>query len=98
MKGDDQAISASTQVMTDLENAGFMINTGKSIWAPSQAMEWLGFHVDLNKGVFAVPPEKIESLKSIINLIREVPQVLAWQLASWVGKIMTMSLGLEPVT
>ena len=39
VKGDDRAISTSTQVMTDLENAGFIINAEKSIWAPSQAIE-----------------------------------------------------------
>ena len=97
VKGEEPAINASTQVKSDLENAGFIINAEKSIWAPSQAIEWLGFHIDLNRGIFAVPPEKIESLKSAIKHIREVPQVPARLLASVIGKIMSMSLGLGPV-
>ena len=52
----------------------------------------------LNRGIFAVPPEKIESLKSAIKHIREVPQVPARLLASVIGKIMSMSLGLGPIT
>ena len=48
--------------------------------------------------MFVVPPEKIESLKSAIKLIREVPQVTARLLASVIGKIMSMSLGLGTVT
>ena len=47
VRGEGQALNASTQVKTDLENAGFIINAEKSIWAPSQAIEWLGFHIDL---------------------------------------------------
>ena len=39
VKGEEQAMSASNQVKTDLENAGFIINAEKSIWAPSQAIE-----------------------------------------------------------
>ena len=98
LKGEEQAINASTQVKINLENAGFIINAEKSIWAPSQAIEWLGFHIELNRSVFAVPSEKIESLKSAIKLIKEVPQVPARLLASVIGKIITMSLGLGPVT
>ena len=56
------------------------------------------FHINLNKGVFAVLPEKIKSLESAIKCIREVPQVPARLLASVIGKIMSMSLGLGPVT
>ena len=77
VKGEEQGMSGSNQVKTALENASFIINAEKSIWAPSQAIEWLGFHIDLNRGVFAVPPEKIESLKSAIKHVREVPQVPA---------------------
>ena len=43
VKGEQQAINASAQVKIDLENAGFIINAEKSTWAPSQAVEWLGF-------------------------------------------------------
>ena len=64
VKGQQQAADASAQVKADLENAGFIINAEKSIWAPSQAVEWLGFHVDLNKGVFSVPL-KILKLSSL---------------------------------
>ena len=98
MKGQQQVADASAQVKANLENAGFIINAKKSIWAPSQAVEWLGFHVDLNKGVFSVPPEKIKALKSAIKLIREMPQVPSRLLASVIGKIISMSLGLGPVT
>ena len=48
VKGKEQAMSASNQVKTNLENAGSIINAEKSIWVPSQAIEWLDFHLDIN--------------------------------------------------
>ena len=35
VKGEHQAVEASSQVKLDLENAGFVINAEKSSWAPS---------------------------------------------------------------
>lgn len=98
VKEEHQAIEASTQVKLDLENAGFVINIEKSIWVPSQTIEWLGFHIDLAKGRFSVPSEKIEALKTAVSNVRETPQVPARKVASVIGKIITMSLGLGPIT
>ena len=67
VKGEQQARNASVQVKTNIENASFIINTEKSIWDPSQAVEWLGFHIDLGKGVFSVPPEKLRHLSLPLN-------------------------------
>jgi len=36
VKGEHQAIEASTQVKRDLDNAGFVINIEKSSWVSSQ--------------------------------------------------------------
>jgi len=67
VKGERQAVGASSQVKLDLENAGFVINTEKSSWAPSQAIEWLGFRIDLVKGMISVPTGKLEALQLTVN-------------------------------
>ena len=49
------------------------------------------------KGVFSVPPEKLDALKAVVNHIKESPTVPARQVASVIGKIISMSLGLGPI-
>ena len=41
--------------VSDLEQAGFVINTAKNHLEPHQVSEWLGFTVDLKEGCFKVP-------------------------------------------
>ena len=70
----------------------------KSSWVPSQIIDWLGFRIDLAKGMFSVPPEKLVALKAVLNHIKVTPRVPARQLGSVIGKIISMSLGLGPIT
>ena len=61
-------------------------------------MEWLGFGIDLTLGVFSVPSRKIDELKALLKAVAERRVVSAWQLASVISKIMSMSLALSTVT
>ena len=92
VKGEKRACEESRLVRFELESAGFILNQEKSYWIPSKTMEWLGFNIDLAKGEFSVPPSKLEVLKSQLQAVAEAPMVPARQLASLVGKIMSMSL------
>ena len=98
VKGKQEALVESARVKQDIENAGFIINVEKSAWEPSLTMEWLGFLIDLSVGEFSVPVSKIEALKSKLQEAREAKCVPARQLASLIGKIVSMSLVLGPIT
>ena len=63
-----------------------------------QSLEWLGFNIDLCKGEFSVPANKLYSLHQQLLAVVEAQLVPARQLASVIGKIMSMSLALGPVT
>ena len=63
VRGRQKALVESTRVKEDIEKAGFIINVEKSVWNPSQTMEWLGFQIDLSVGEFSVPASKIDALK-----------------------------------
>jgi len=54
---------------------GFVINTEKSSWVPSQIIDWFGFRIDLVKGMFSVPPEKLDALKAVMKHVKESPRV-----------------------
>ena len=70
----------------------------KSEWTPSNDIEWLGFLIDLSKGEFAIPENKIQALKCRLLEIQNTKHVQAKYLASVIGKINSMSLGLDPVS
>ena len=59
-------------------------------------MAWLSN--DLHKGEFKVPQVKLEKLKVLLHEIHDACSVQARCLASLLGKIMSMSLALGPVT
>ena len=98
VRGRQEALVESNRVKQDIENAGFVINVEKSIWDPSHAIEWLGFLIDLSVGEFSVPASKIDALKSKLLKTKEAKCVPARELASVIGKIISMSLALGPVT
>ena len=98
VKGEQKASDESSLVKHELEEAGFVVNQEKSHWIPTKSMEWLGFNIDLANGEFSVPAHKLEALRSLLHAVAEVPTVPARRLASVVGKIMSMSLALGPVT
>ena len=95
--GMEAAERASVIVRQDLADAGFLAHEGKSQWVPSQKISWLGFDLDLKKGVVSVPPQKIQNLQELLIALQGCPRITAKQLASLVGNIMSMSMALGPV-
>ena len=85
-------------VKGDLERAGFVVNLEKTQWVPSNKVEWLRFLIDLSIGEFSVLEDKIKSLKLKLREVQSVRLVHAKYLASVIGKINSMSLGLGPVS
>ena len=69
----------------------------KSVWEPSNIMEWICFLINLTKGEFAVPERKMQALMSKLLEVKSIRHVQARHLASVNGKISFMSLGLGPV-
>ena len=95
--GMEAAERASVMVKQDLAMAGFIAHKEKSQWTPAQRMCWLGFDLDLIKGVVSVPPQKIQKLQKSLEAVDRCPHVPAKQIASLVGNIMSMSIALGPV-
>ena len=59
---------------------------------------WLGFELDLEKGQLTVSQKKLGSLLEQIGKTKSSRTLTATALASIIGKILSMSLALEPVT
>ena len=93
------SLRVSSEVRSDLIDAGFVPNVQKSVWIPVQKMEWLGYDIDLVDGSFAVPQRRIAGISDgIDSIIHRIGQritsrrVTARRVASVVGKIMSTNL------
>ena len=75
-----------------------MVNIKKLQWEPCESLKWLRFKIDLALGEFSVPSRKTEELQALLQSMPDCGVVPACQLASIIGKIMSMSLALGSVT
>ena len=63
-------------MLQTLEEAGMVVNRGKSILEPSQALDHLGFTIDFSRGCLSVPPQKIKAIR------KELGKLLTHQVMS----------------
>ena len=100
MGGEAKALEASELVRSTLDQAGFVVNAKKSVWRPTQRLQWLGFIVDLDKGQIEeeIPAERVAALRSKLQSVCLLQRVPAKTLASVVGSIISMSLAIGPVS
>ena len=96
--GETRALEASAVVKSTLECAGFVVNDKKSVWTPTQRLQWLGFVVDLLKGHIEVPHERLSALQYKLDSACKVETLCARQLAGVIGTIISMSLAIGPVS
>ena len=85
-------------VKMDLELRGFVANVKKSQWHPSQEGMHLGFLVDLKNGIFTVPKSRVYKLKDLLRQLHGKARTTARCLARVVGSIISMGLGIGPVS
>ena len=95
--GLEAAMHASGTVQITLQQVGLVVNIEKSLWNPTQSLTWLGFSLDLSQGTVSVPDHKIEALRNTLAAIVDKDAIPAKQIASIVGKILSMSITLGPV-
>ena len=84
-------------VKTDLCRSGFVVNPKKSRWVPTQKDSHLGFIVDLREEILSVTPARIQKLNKLLNLASKDLHLSARKIASLVGSIISMGLGIGPV-
>ena len=51
------------KILEDLHHAGFVVNHKKSQLEPTQQVQYLGFHLNFEKGCLEVPAEKIKTVR-----------------------------------
>ena len=82
----------------DLKLCGFVANVKKSQWHLSQVGSHLGFLVDLKNGIFTLPESRVDKLKDLLRQLHGKTNTTARFLARVVGTIISMGLGIGPVS
>ena len=98
VSGKETAIEASQFVQDTLAKAGFVAHPTKSNWEPVQWLQWPGFVIDTDHGHIEVPLGKIASLRQRIEQAVSSDLVSAKLLASIIGRIISMGLGIGPIS
>ena len=97
-EGIDSTQEASRIIRRDLARAGWVENIAKCRWEPAQQRAWLGFDIDLQQGTISVPQGKLENLHAQLESAKDCEGLHAKSLASLIGKLISMSLAIGPVT
>ena len=80
----------SLVVQKSLTEAGFVINTQKSIWQPQRELTWLGVNINAHKLCFSIPQTRMESIFfSLEKIIKNLPYTTARKLAKVCGKLIS---------
>ena len=72
--------------------AGYFVNLSKSSLFPSRIVQYLGVIVDSARGMFFVPPKKVDGLFNLIEKVLSSDSISISQLESIVGKCRNMFL------
>ena len=91
------ALSA-IQFRQDLASSGFTANDDKSIWEPTQKLVFLGSILDFGEGLIKIPESRILKLKSSLVSCLQNNQIIARDLASVTGQIISMACAVGNVT
>jgi len=79
-------------VKNDIVRSGLVPNKDKSIWKPSQTIEWLGLLWDLKLCILRVPEKKVLTLPAFISaVLSNSHRVRARTLVKVSGKIIAMT-------
>ncbi len=87
----NECYSIASLVKQDLLNAGLVPNIEKSVWNPVQSIDWLGMRWDTVVGSLKVIDRRVNNiLTDVESLLRKLPYVTARQLATFVGRVISM--------
>ena len=86
----EKCCTKARAVRTDLCDAGFVVNEDKSVWEPSQVLDWLGITWNSALGTLKIVERRIvKIINSIDHIIEADFKVSARELSSFTGQIIS---------
>ncbi|CAB3983682.1 Hypothetical predicted protein [Paramuricea clavata] len=81
---------AAHHIRGDLFAAGFIVAEEKSVWDPTQILEWLGIKWNSKSGNISIADKRITKAAALLRNASEFPTKSARELAKIVGTIISM--------
>jgi hypothetical protein len=72
-------------VLTDMDDAGLIVNKEKSILDPVQELDHLGFHLNLKEGLLQVPSSKLKMVRQELGKLCTHESISARKMAAILG-------------
>ncbi len=88
------AVKTSEKIRNDLQKAGIMVNSEKSVWVPTQKITWLGFIIDSISLKIQIPHVKREKVFQLAQDLFQNEYSSARNLAKFAGLVMSFWLPL----
>eukprot|EP00873_Tetraselmis_striata_P033247 jgi/Tetstr1/453511/TSEL_040480.t1 len=96
----EAALELRVRLNTSLDRLGLLRNPNKGVWEPTQVGPHLGLIVDLQRGEFRAPEEKLIALAKVArSLLGRAASNRRWlpaRLASFVGKAKFLYMAITP--
>ena len=95
----NEALSSTNSniIKSGLASARFLANVNKCVWDPVQVFTWPGIVWDGFQGVISITETRLQTCLAHIDRVLSHPNLSARDLASLVGKIISMSAPLRNV-
>ena len=84
-------LNLGKKIKSDLKRAGFLVNHEKSVWVPTQCLEWLGLLWNTKNGTMQIPERRLISARHSQCGIMNSNKTTARRLAQLTGKVISMS-------
>ena len=79
-------------IKNDLLLCGLKVNEEKSVWEPTQGLEWLGIDIDLYSYEFKVPERKIVKTCDLLEHYYSLNRLTARSMARVIGVIIALAI------
>ena len=86
----EKALTDSIHIRKDLMRAGIVWSVKKSVWTPTQSLEWIGFLWDSSEGTLKVKERRVKKLKEFALTLSNSQRCTARKLAGFVGQLISM--------
>ena len=94
----EKASFAAHHMYGDLCAAGFVVNKEKSLWEPTQCLEWLGLVWNAKEGNLMIKQKRVDKALILIDKAIQEPCLSARELSRIIGSILSMSAVLGRLT
>ena len=89
-----ETITVINSVRSALESLRFIVNELKSIFKPTQSIEFLGIMVNSSKLAFCLPPKKVESILNLCKQSQKCKTISLREIASILGLLNWASMAI----